>query len=186
MLQTRLSLTAPVALLALLSACSLTKPGPPQAPGTVVVPGTPGTPGATTGAAPSEEATALPTAPGTGQEQHAPSHQYHLGGPATALVAQAHTQAGGGNFVAAFATLERAQRIEPENPLLWLEMGQVRLQEGNAAQAHSMGRKALQLASGDPAAQGRAWQLIADSLKAQGKDPESADAQRHADALVPH
>jgi tetratricopeptide (TPR) repeat protein len=177
MLNQRLSLTASVALMGLVSACSILGPRPshPQ-------PGVVGGPGAQTGAAPDEQASPTgPTGPG---EQHAPPRQYHLSAATTALVTQSRQQASGGNYVAAFQILERAQRIEPENPLVWVEMGQVRLQEGNAPQAHSLGRKALQLASGDPAAQSQAWHLIADSLKAQGKDPEAAEAQRHADALA--
>jgi hypothetical protein len=179
MLNQRLSLTASVALMSLVSACSILGPrqSHPQ-------PGVVGAPGAQTGVAPDEQASPSATAPGPGGEQHAPPRQYHLGPATTALVAQSHQQASSGNYVAAFQILERAQRIEPENPLVWVEMGQVRLQEGNAPQAHSLGRKALQLASGDPAAQSQAWRLIADSLKAQGKDPEAADAQRHADALA--
>jgi Flp pilus assembly protein TadD len=101
------------------------------------------------------------------------------------LVTQAHTQAGAGEFAAAGATLERALRIEPDNPLLWIELGRLQMQEGNAAQADGMGRKALALATGDAAAQASAWSLIADSLRAQGRNQEAADADRHATVLAP-
>jgi tetratricopeptide (TPR) repeat protein len=98
---------------------------------------------------------------------------------------QAHAQAGAGEYIAAGATLERALRIEPDNPLLWVELGRVQLGEGNGAQAASMGRKALALATGDPAAQASAWRLIADSLHAQGRTPEALDAEQHAATLAP-
>ena len=65
----------------------------------------------------------------------------------------------------AAATVERALRIEPDNPLLWTELGRIRMGESNPAQAEAMGRKALSLATGDPAAQSSAWHLIADSLR---------------------
>ena len=84
------------------------------------------------------------------------------------------------------ATLERALRIEPENPLTWIELGRVQLASGNAAQADSMGHKALGLASGDPNAQSAAWRLIADSLIARGRNQEASTASARADALVPH
>jgi Flp pilus assembly protein TadD len=109
--------------------------------------------------------------------------QFRLGPAATALVAQAHTQSNGGNYGLAAATVERALRIEPDNPLLWIELGQVRMGEGNAAQADGMGRKALALATGDPQAQASAWRLVAESLRFRGRNQEAAEADRRAGAL---
>lgn len=100
-------------------------------------------------------------------------------------MAQAHTQANGGEFGAAAATLERALRIEPDNPLLWVELGRLQLQQNNAAQADGMGRKALALATGDPEAQASAWRLIAESLRARGRNGEAAEADSHANTLSP-
>lgn len=116
--------------------------------------------------------------------QRPPVRQFRLSAASSALVAQAHTQVKSGDSVAATATLERALRIEPSNPLLWIELGRLRLNEDNAEQADSMGRKALALATGDPNAQAAAWRLIAESLRARGKNGEAADAQKRADALV--
>jgi len=76
-------------------------------------------------------------------------------------------------------------RIEPENPLLWIELGQIRLSQNNAAQASSMGHKALALATGDPQAQASSWRLIAESLRARGRNQEAAEADRKAGALSP-
>ena len=61
-----------------------------------------------------------------------------------------------GNYGQASVTLERALRIEPDNPLVWIELGRVRLAENNGLQADAMGHKALALATGDPAAQSAA------------------------------
>jgi Tfp pilus assembly protein PilF len=99
------------------------------------------------------------------------------------LVSQAHQQSAGGDSAQAAATLERALRIEPDNPLVWIELGRVRLAENNAAQADAMGRKALTLASGDTSAQSSAWRLIADSLRARGDNGGAADADRRAASL---
>src|SRR2546423_358368 len=120
-------------------------------------------------------------------EQPAPGapRQSHLGAAASALVTQARTQAGGGEYGQAAATLERALRIEPGNPLLWIELRRVRLSENNAAQAEAMGRKALALPTGDAGAQAAAWHLIADSLHSRGRDPEAAEAEGRAGALAP-
>ena len=114
-----------------------------------------------------------------------PARQFRLGSAASALVTQAHVQAGAGEYAAAGATLERALRIEPDNPLLWVELGRVQLSEGNAGQASGMGRKALALATGDPSAQASSWRLIADSLHAQGRTEEALEAEQRAATLQP-
>jgi Tfp pilus assembly protein PilF len=114
-----------------------------------------------------------------------PQRQYHLGPASTSLVAQAHKQAAGGDYGLAAATIERAMRIEPDNPLLWIELGRVRLNAGDNSQADSMGRKALASATGDPQAQASAWRLIADSLRALKRNDEAAQADRRANALAP-
>jgi len=142
---------------------------------------------------PSPSGTAQPEAPIPGEALPAPPErpapgaprQFHLGPAASALVTQARTQAGGGEYGQAAATLERALRIEPGNPLLWIELGRVQLGENNAAQADAMGHKALALATGDAGAQAAAWHLIADSLHSRGRDPEAADAEGRAGALAP-
>lgn len=103
--------------------------------------------------------------------------QFRLGNAATALVAQAQQQASTGHYIPAAATIERALRIEPDNPLLWIELGRLRMAEGNAAQAESLYRKAVALASGDPEIEAQAWGLIAESLRARGRNQEAAEAE---------
>jgi Tfp pilus assembly protein PilF len=112
--------------------------------------------------------------------------QFHLGAASRALVTQAQRQAKSGDFGQASATIERALRIEPENPLLWIELGRMRLGAADAEQADAMGRKALSLGTGDPSAQASAWRLIADSLQARGRNSQAADAARRADGFAPH
>jgi predicted Zn-dependent protease len=119
------------------------------------------------------------------QPPRPPPKQFRLGPATSALVAQAHTQAHGGNYAPAAATIERAMRIEPENPLLWIELGQIRMSEGNAAQGDGMGHKALALATGDPQAQASAWRLIAESQRARGRNQEAAEADKRAGVLAP-
>jgi Flp pilus assembly protein TadD len=125
--------------------------------------------------------------PTPGEKPYTPApKQFHLGPAASALVAQAHQQSAGGDYGQAAATLERALRIEPDNPLLWTELGRVRLGENDPAQAESMGRKALALATGDASAQSSAWHLIADSLRARGRNADAADADRRSAQAAPH
>lgn len=100
------------------------------------------------------------------------------------LVSQAHKQSQSGDLAGAATTLERALRIEPNNPLLWIELGGVQLSENNADQADSMGRKALALATGDPQAQSASWRLIADSLRLRHRNAEAAEADQKAAGLA--
>jgi Flp pilus assembly protein TadD len=91
----------------------------------------------------------------------------------------------GGDFGLAAATIERAMRIEPDNPLLWIELGRVRYTAGDYAQADGMGHKALALAGGDAQAQSTAWKLIADALRSERRNAEAAEADKKAEALSP-
>jgi tetratricopeptide (TPR) repeat protein len=151
-----------------LSACALHGPLP-AAPAAGSVPGT-----------------AVPAGPPPGAPEHLPpGHPARMGPAASALLAQARTQANAGEYVAAGATLERALRIEPDTPLLWVELGRVQLAQGNAAQADAMGRKALTLAAGDGEAQAAAWTLISGSLRARGRTADAVEAERRAAALAP-
>ena len=80
----------------------------------------------------------------------------------------------------ASATLDRALRIEPNNPLLWIELGRLRMAENDAHQAEGCGRKALALASGDRGTQAQAGRLLADALRAQGRNPEAVEVERQS------
>ena len=64
------------------------------------------------------------------------------------------------------------------------ETSRVRLAENNAVQADAMGRKALALATGDPDAEASAWRLIADAMRASGRNADASEADRQAAAAV--
>lgn len=106
-----------------------------------------------------------------------------LGAASRALVSQAQTQLATKNFAVAASSLERALRIEPDNPLLWIELGKLRQAEGNYVQSENMGRKALSMSVNAPRAQSAAWRLIADSYRARGKNNEAREAQARAEGL---
>ena len=146
-----------------------TVPGAPQP-----TPGHPGTPEP-------QPQTPTPSQPTPSQ----PSRQFRLSSASTALVKQARTQTGKGDFGSATATVERALRIEPDNPLLWIELGQVHLAEGNAPQAESMGRKAVALSTGDPSAQSASWRLVGDALRVRGRILDATDAYQRANVATP-
>jgi tetratricopeptide (TPR) repeat protein len=102
-----------------------------------------------------------------------------------ALVSQAQAQRKKGDLPGATVSLERALRIEPNNPLLWIEMGRLRMDQRNYPQAENMGRKALAMSVADDRTQSMAWQLIADSYRARGKNAQAQEASDKAKALTP-
>lgn len=79
---------------------------------------------------------------------------------ATSLLDQARTERASGRLAQAAATVERALTIEPNDPVLWLELGEIRREQGDPGQAEVMARKALTLAAGDAAIERRAARLI--------------------------
>jgi len=93
-----------------------------------------------------------------------------------ALVSQAQAQRKRGDLPGASVSLDRSLRIEPNNPLLWIELGRLRMDQRNFAQAEAMGRKALSMSIGDNKTQSSAWLLVADALRARGKNPEAQEA----------
>lgn len=116
----------------------------------------------------------LPTAP-----PPPPAVRENRLSPATSsLVTQARAQVARGDLPAASSTIDRALRIEPNNPLLWIELGKLRLVESDAHQAEICGRKALALASGDRRAQSQAGRLLADALRAQQRNQEARDVEK--------
>jgi tetratricopeptide (TPR) repeat protein len=150
----------------LLSGCPAPAPRPSPLPSPV-----PGPPAA--GAAPSVPAPGAPA-------PRPPPRENHLSPATRSLVAQARTLSAHGDFDGASSTLERALRIEPNNPLLWIELGRLRLAENDAHQAVGCGRKALALASGDPATQRQAGGLLADALRAEGHNQEAQEIESEA------
>ena len=158
-------------------------PNPPRPAGPA--PGYQGQPTSPNPAAPPGELSASPPMPPATPPPPVATRQFHLGTAASALVSQAHRQAAAGDPQLAIGSIERALRIEPDNPLLWIELGEIHENAGHFDQAAGMGHKALQLATGDPRAQSASWHLIAESLKARGRNGEAAEAQRRADELVP-
>jgi hypothetical protein len=107
-----------------------------------------------------------------------PPRENHLSPATRALVTQAHSLTGHGDLDGASSALDRAVRIEPNNPLVWIEVGRLRLTENDAHQAESCARKALALASGDRPTQAQAGRVLADALRAQQRNPEALEVER--------
>jgi Tfp pilus assembly protein PilF len=102
----------------------------------------------------------------------------------SALVNLSQSQRKKGDLPGAATSLDRALRIEPSNPLIWIEMGRLRMDQRNYPQAEAMGRKAISMAPGDTRTQSSAWQLIADSFRARGKNIQAQEALQKAQSLA--
>lgn len=67
----------------------------------------------------------------------------------------------------AAATLERALRIEPRNPRLWHELAQVRLRQGDYAQAESTAQRSNAWAGADADLRAANERIIAEARSAR-------------------
>jgi hypothetical protein len=126
---------------------------------------------------PTPQSPAAPSASPPLPRASPPPRENHLSPATRSLVTQARTLMSHGDFDAASSTLDRALRIEPNNPLLWIERGRLRLAESDAHQAEGCGRKALALASGDLSTQKQAGQLLVDALRAQQRNQEAHEIE---------
>jgi len=94
--------------------------------------------------------------------------------PVQALTDKARQQTADGQYEAAAGSLERALRIEPNDPDLWVELAQVRLAQGELDEAGDLTVKSRSLAIGRPGLQARSWRLLAQVREQQG-DIDGAD-----------
>lgn len=133
------------------------EPPPPQRP--VARPVLPPAPPPATGATvitPAPEPPPLPP-----PEPIAPLPPPPSSGATAALLQQSRQQSAAGNYEMATASLERALRINPRDAQLWCELGELKLRQGDSAQAQSMARRGLAVAGNDPAARAQCNELIA-------------------------
>lgn len=105
---------------------------------------------------------------------------------ARALLDKARLARKRGLLQEADALLERAMRLAPSEPMLYLETAEVRLAQGNYVAAAQFAQKSLSLLGSRDAFSSReqraqAWGVIAEARKGQGDDRGAAQAQREAE-----
>lgn len=165
-----------VLTIAMLSACAA--PSPYEAPERPATPEQPSPPVETQPGSP-------PTTIEKPEPLPEPATREPVLGPASrSLVEHAQVQLASKNYAVAASSIERALRIEPGNPLLWIELGKVRQAEGNYVQAENLARKAISMSIQAPQTQARAWQLVADTYRARGKNIEAQEAEAKAQSLT--
>lgn len=77
-----------------------------------------------------------------------------------ALLDQSDQEAAAGRLSEAGASLERALRIEPRNPVLWQRLAQLRLEQGDYRQAENLAAKSNALALDERRLRADNWQII--------------------------
>lgn len=103
------------------------------------------------------------------------SDQTRISQPVATLMAKADSELSAGHLDRSAASLERAIRIEPRNPVLWHRLAAIRLRQGHYAQAESMASKSNSLIDANTPLARKNWQLIAEARRLVG---DAQGAQR--------
>ena len=108
-----------------------------------------------------------------------------------ALLSKARQSSRKGSLSTAESYLERALRIEPQNPTLWLYMAKLRLYAAKSKEAINLAKKAMALSSrGGKASrasrrslQADCWRVIAHAYQKMGQLQKAQNAQDKATSL---
>jgi tetratricopeptide (TPR) repeat protein len=100
-----------------------------------------------------------------------------------ALLDGARQQQKQGEYRSAQSSLERAQRIAPRDPQVYLQLADLRRQQGQYLQAEQLALKGLTLARGRSVMERKLWLLIAD-IRSDGGDHQGASDARSKANLI--
>ena len=78
------------------------------------------------------------------------------------------------------ATIERALRIEPRNPLLLYKLALIRLKQGQPELAENLAKKSELLAEGNAQLKKKNWLLIAEAREQQNNQKGANTARKKA------
>lgn len=92
-----------------------------------------------------------------------------------ALVDAARADITGGKLDSAVASIERALRIEPRNPVLWQELAKLRLQQGQYQQAEGLAARSNGWAANNHTLRADNWRIIGQARLKRG-DYQGAQA----------
>ena len=117
-------------------------------------------------------------------EQESTNPTPTVGASALELLEVARQQAEAGQGDLAASTLERALKIEPDNPWLWHRLAVLRMQQKNWAQAIELANRSIALAKGNNRLIGGNWLVISLSLEGAGSHEASAKAKKNSDVYL--
>ena len=117
------------------------------------------------------------------EEERGKEEDSHLLVAVSPLAVQAEQQMERGELDQAFATAERAVRIDPGNAKMWNLMARIQFKKENYPQAEQLARKSNLLAGNDTALQAVNWKIIAAVLSKNGQEDEARRALQKAEDL---
>lgn len=97
-----------------------------------------------------------------------------------ALIEDAEAAAQDGQWDNAAATLERAIRIQPRNPILWSLLANTRLQQHQYQAAEDLAKKSNVFAAGDKELIQQNWRLVSQARREKGDSEGAKDAAEKA------
>lgn len=100
--------------------------------------------------------------------------------PVATLLAKADSDLQAGHFERSAASLERAIRISPRNPIIWHRLAAVHLKQNNLRQAEAMAIKSNSLISPDTPLARDNWLIIAEVRRLLGDSKGSQEAKNRA------
>lgn len=109
-----------------------------------------------------------------------PQPQVQSSNVVVALLSDADISYQQGNFDESVATIERALRIEPRNPLLLYKLALIRLQQGQPELAENLAKKSELLAEGNAQLKKKNWLLIAEAREQQDNEQGAKAARKKA------
>lgn len=107
-----------------------------------------------------------------------------IAAPVQALLNTAQQQRANGDLNGAASSLERALRIAPQEPQVLYRLSEIRLMQGDAAQAEQLAQRGLSYSSGRAGLQAGLWDLIAEARDKQGNSQGAAEARQKARAFM--
>ncbi|MBR9828378.1 MAG: tetratricopeptide repeat protein [Oceanospirillales bacterium] len=99
-----------------------------------------------------------------------------------ALLETARKDSSGGDLRTAQNRLERALRIAPRDPEVYIQLADVQRRQGQFLQAEQVALKGVSVAAGQNNALRRLWQLVADIRQEAGNAAGAKDARQKAAA----
>jgi len=124
------------------------------------------------------------TPPKTGPKDQYPTTKPTVGASAMQLLELARQQAESGQGELAAATLERAIKIEPENPWLWHRLAVLRMQQKKWPLAIELANRSIALAKGNKRLIGGNWLVISLALEGAGNYEAAKRAKKNSDVYL--
>ncbi len=107
-----------------------------------------------------------------------------VGASALELLEVARQQAEAGQGEQAAATLERAIKIEPNNPWLWHRLAVLRMQQKKWSQSVELANRSIALSKGNNRLIGGNWLVISLALEGAGNHVAAGKAKRNSNVYL--